>query len=196
MRTLLLFAFLFSALLAGCGGLELALPVDGTPTVQPTPGLEEDEPAGEARFNGICSYVWTSRAQPELTSLLAKEAVSADMLNVEINVFTYGENCVDIVSNTVYSYAPRQTNYSVSVDVNSIEDRRGMGDWVMRVSNLIEQTPGALVAGTAPGRLDVLFRDEANSLSLNLPVARVREHIQKGLRGSALLDALEHDQQP
>jgi hypothetical protein len=186
-------ALLAMALLAGCAVIARAIQTPAPDaTLIPTLVLDTIAPSLTVTpaDTPVCAYVEASKDAPEASSALTQAYRSADFANVDVRAEAYGENCIDTNTNRVASFSARQTDIYLSVPVQDIHDTQALGDWISRLVPVINLVPADQLPGPNPGNIAIQFTSAADTVNLWFPRQTAQGLIQKGLRGSALYEAL------
>lgn len=179
--------------LPGCTTLTRALQTPTPPaspiatlvlnTIAPSVTNTPPEPA-------VCAYVLVSKDAPDAAAMLNQAYRSANFSNIDVRAAAYGENCIDTNTNTVVSFSAMQTDVYLAVPVQDIHDEQALGDWIARLVPVIALVPANQLPGPNPGNILVQFTNASGMATLWFPRKTAQDLIQKGVRGSALYEAL------
>jgi hypothetical protein len=182
-------------LLAACGGRQptpVAETAVQTATVEVTPSPEPSVTPTE--YTGLCAYVWANQLLTAETIALSQAVRAAGLTEVEAQATAYGENCVDMSSNAVISFSAQQTDFFFDVAVSDASDTQVLGQWVVVVFDILKNFQPGVVPGVNPGRVEIVFQDGKRIEAIAISQTRGRELIARGLRGSALYEAVLREQ--
>ncbi len=114
--------------------------------------------------------------------------------NVSARLQSYGENCIDANTNKIVNFTPMETDFNLTIQVESLDDAEALGDQLAVVLPVLRNFPADTFPGPNPGRVFVTFNAGGQLQSLSFDMMQAGEALDKGLTGSALLEAL--GQQP
>lgn len=187
----LLALIVLSLLLAGCIGQPGLLAASAT--VSPAPATLIPSPVvtvTPTAYKGLCAYVWANQPLVEESIALGQAVRAAGFTQVESRAAAYGENCVDMGSNAIVQFIPRQTDFFFDIAVSDATNAQAMGEWVLPLFDILKEFPPGVVPGVNPGGVEMFFQDGARTAVISFSLSRGRELISQGLRGSALYEAL------
>lgn len=194
LSALLLAALFVVAGLTGC--VEVARTTQ-TPTpkatlIPTTPILETltSSPVATSVVTPVCAYVEASKDAPDASAAITQAYRSANITHVDVRAEAVGENCIDTNTNRVASFSTRQTDIYLLVPVQDIHDTQALGDWISRLVPLIETVPADQLPGPNPGNIAIQFTNGTDEVNLWFPRQTAQGLLQKGIRGSALYEAL------
>jgi hypothetical protein len=177
-------------LLTGCGSLaaRTLIPVSTltAPVVSPVPIDMETAPAVEVE----CAFVWSNRTLVEEAQQVDAAFMEAGMSPVEVQASAYGEDCLDSETNQVVRFTPMQTDFYLTIPVESTADVQQMGDWVERSMRVLESFPPGQVPGPNPGYVGITFGDGTETVNLWFLRSQAKSLMDEGLRGGELFEAL------
>ncbi len=183
--------YLFIALvilLAGCSGAQAVPTSTAVLSSSQTPGFQITLTPTE--YQGVCSFVWANRAQPDISIQLKKAFRDASLPEVDVDASAYGENCLDISTNSVVYFTPTQTDLSMTVVVDDTSNTSVMGEWIIKIYGVLENLQPGTLPGSKLGNLQVQYEDTKALVSLNFTHKQGQDAIKQGLRGTRLFDAL------
>ena len=145
-----------------------------TPTLTPTPSI-----IITPTYEG-CYYVWANQSLPEITEKL-EAAIRALQPTASANASAFGENCV--YANGHSTFGAMETDFYVTLSIESRKDEDAMGNWITQVMPVIDQLAG--VPGGS-GFVEFTFQDnEPSPLVVRVPVYKYKTEAQ-GLTGAKL----------
>ncbi|GAP05834.1 hypothetical protein ATHL_00675 [Anaerolinea thermolimosa] len=190
-----------AAVLTGCRfPVELFFAPDSPPPSQintaPLPSLQGgSQPVeNEATLTPTslpCAYAWAEQSLPDLTAEVQRALDVAGLNRVEALAVAYGENCVDTLNNQVVSFSVMETDFYFTVVVEDTGNREALGNLIYQLLLITEQFPPGKAPGPNPGLLTVLFQDEKQNVQVRAKLVDALAAKTRGLRGSALLEALQ-----
>lgn len=138
-----------------------------------------------------CAYAWTEQSLPDLTAEVQQALDAAGLNRVEALAVAYGENCVDTLNNQVVSFSVMETDFYFTAVVEDIGNREALGNLAYQLLSILEQFPPGKAPGPNPGLFTILFQDEKQNVQVRLKLVDAQAAKTRGLRGSALIDALQ-----
>ncbi len=130
-----------------------------------------------------CSFIWGSKELPELSQKF-NAALQEFSLNASGLAYAFGENCV--YPDGRQSFGALETDFRVRVIIKTVRDEAALGDWIMRVMQVVLALPQADLEGPQPGRVDFDFRvPDPAEIRVRVPIDVYRSDAQ-GLRGIEL----------
>lgn len=162
------------------------------PTAIPTLALDISTPAitNTPSDPSLCAYVLVSKDAPDVTAIITQAYRNANFTDVDARAAAYGENCIDTNTNRVVSFSAMQTDIYLAVPVQDTQDIQALGNWIFRLVPVINQVSAGQLPGPKPGNIGVQFKSSGGVVNLWFPRKMAQDLIQKGVRGSALYDAL------
>ncbi|GAB4501646.1 MAG: hypothetical protein Fur0035_11890 [Anaerolineales bacterium] len=167
-----------------------------TPAASETPPATETAisaesspaPAGESASAG-CAYVWASQPLAETSAALHASLLASGLEVESAAASAYGENCVD-ASGAVVSFAAMQTDYSVGLRVDNLQDKARLGEKLYLVLlNLQARFPVGSTPGPNPGQLTLIFSAPEGETRLNFSRAALSAALEAGKTGEEMLVA-------
>lgn len=149
-RTTLASFLLFALVLCAC-----SIPI---PSTQPVPATET-APASPTPTTSpeahICAYQWAYQDLPELSSSF-QQSVQALQFEALASAFAFGENCV-LPDGTITRFTPMETDFNITLQVAEVTDENILGEWIVKVIQVIESIPADQTVGPRPGRVSITF---------------------------------------
>jgi hypothetical protein len=170
------------------GGLRImtATPTPPAPFAFEIPTLEEPAPSQDA-----CGFQWASQPLPELSaavqSLLQKASLPVEAASAE----AYGENCLYANGEVAY-FAAMQTDYHLTLQVQSLQDEQTLGDLLYTAIQVLRQIPPQVTPGENPGLISVTLQAGQETQHFQFKedfAARLQE---EGQSGAAFYQALQN----
>lgn len=134
---------------------------------QPTSGFSTVAPSGPQG----CGYQWANQGLPGLSKEFQK---SLQLLQPEAqaNAFVFGESCVYQDGSSVF--LPMETDFSVTLQVRDLSDDSELGEWIVRVMEVVEAIPSDQIVGPRPGRVNLVFHSNGQEERINFSIDRYR----------------------
>ncbi len=130
---------------------------------------------------------------PELGAQVQAQLVAARITDVSVAAYALGENCMD-ANNQVNHFSPMTANFDLTLSVPDLKDRVTIGNRLATVFMiLINQYPRPSSPPGIPNwQIKVVVKQGNQSIaSPTIFPDQIAQWVKQGLRGAALLDALE-----
>ena len=165
-------------------GLVLCACSINIPAPQPAP-ISTTEAAPDLQN---CGYQWAYQDLPELSSRF-QQSIQELQPEAQASAFTFGENCV-LPDGTIARFLPMETDFNVTLQVADVTDENELGEWIVKVMQVIEDIPDDQIVGPRPGRVSMTFQSSASQQVVNfyidqyqnLPVGLSNAEIYQSLR--------------
>ena len=128
----------------------------GTPHIdQPPDGQITAEPPASSDPEQ-CAYQWAQQDLPELSSVF-QGALQAHEPEAQGSAFAFGENCLRN-DGTIASFSAMETDFNITLQVSDLTNESDLGDWIVKVMQVIAEIPPDLIQGPRPGRVNIAFQ--------------------------------------
>jgi multidrug efflux pump subunit AcrB len=135
-----------------------------------------------------CAYQWAYQDLPELSSSL-QGSIQALQAEAQANAFAFGENCVTS-DGTIVSFSAMETDFNVTLQVNDIANESDLGEWIVKVMQVITAIPAEQIVGPRPGRVSLTFQSSADQKVINFYIDQYQA-LPAGLSNSEIYQALQ-----
>ena len=152
-------------------------PPDGE--VTPVPSYPQD-----------CGYQWANQDLPELSSSFL-HAIQGLQPEAQANAFAFGEDCVH--TDGSITFLPMETDFNVTLQVSDLADEAVLGEWIVKVMQVIENIPPDQIVGPRPGRVSILFESNGERGGANFYIDQYRA-LPAGLSHTEIYQALKNAQ--
>jgi len=100
-----------------------------------------------------CGYQWAQHTLPELSSqfLQSMQALQPD---IQAGAFAFGEDC--IYADGTSTFVPMETDFNVTIPVSDTTEA-ALGEWIVKIMQVIEVIPPDQILGPRPGRVAITF---------------------------------------
>ena len=149
-----------------------------TPTSTITPGYTN------------CGWNWATQNLPELSAEIQAAMEAAGLTGVTARAEAYGENCFDPQTSEVRYFATRETDFKISIKVESLEDRPRLGELAEQVLIVLDSFPPGAMPGSNPGYVGIRFLVGSEELNLWFTVTDGEAARATRQHGAELLDEL------
>lgn len=103
-----------------------------------------------------CGYQWAQQSLPELSNQFM-QSMQALQPGAQGSAFVFGENCV--YADGTSTFIPMETDFNITIPVGDTTDTAALGEWVVRIMDVIENVPPDQIVGPRPGRVSILFEN-------------------------------------
>jgi hypothetical protein len=112
-----------------------------------------------------CGYQWAYQDLPELSSSF-QQSLQALQPESQATAFAFGENCI-LSDGSVGAFLPMETDFNVTLQVSDINNESNLGDWIVKVMQVIDSIPSGQILGPRPGRVTLAFQAGDNQKNLS-----------------------------
>lgn len=186
---------LLTLILAGCSRAGFSLEASPTsPATEPVPTLDTprvEQPPADAITDvppqpQECGYQWAYQDLPALSSNFLR-SIQAFQSEAQATAFAFGENCVH--SDGSATFIPMETDFNVTLQVPTLADEAALGEWIVKVMQVIESIPAEQIIGPRPGRVSILFASPDQQGGVNFYIDQYRD-LAAGLSEAEIYQAL------
>ncbi len=155
-------------------------------TDQPTESAVTDAPSNSQD----CGYQWAYKDLPDTASNF-QQSIQALQPGAQASAFGFGENCVHADGSS--KFLPMETDFNVTLQVSDLSDQATLGDWIVKVMQVIENIPADQIIGPRPGRVSIAFESNGQRQAINFYIDQYRS-LAAGLSGAEIYQALQTPQ--
>ena len=180
------FLFLVVVTLSACN--PPLTPTAFHPTATALPSLT---PSPVSSTNVECAFQWAQQELPELTTLLKQNLETVEQPNAEVRAYAFGENCIH--ADGQVNFLAKETDFDLALMVANPEDESELGDWIVKVMQVIKALPADQLKGSGPSRLSIEFvaDDQKNNLTF---FTNQYEALEPGLSSAEIFQKLKTPQ--
>jgi hypothetical protein len=135
-----------------------------------------------------CGYQWANQDLPELSSSF-QESIQGLQPDAQANAYAFGENCM-LADGSVGNFGAMETDFNVTLQVNDLANESDLGEWIVKVMQVIENIPKDQMVGPQPGRVSIIFQSNGDQKGINFYVNQYQE-LPAGLSASEIYQALQ-----
>ena len=155
-----------------------------------TPHIDQP-PDGEAmttapEYSG-CAYQWAYEDLPKLSSDF-QQSIQGLQAEAQASVFAFGENCV--YADGSATFTAMETDFNITLQVAVLANDAELGEWIVKVMQIIENIPQDQIVGPRPGRVSVAFQASSEQKFVNFYIDQYRA-LQSGLSNAEIYRALQ-----
>jgi hypothetical protein len=137
-----------------------------------------------------CGYQWAQQSLPELSSAF-QGSIQGLQPEALASAFAFGENCVH--TDGTVRFLPMETDFNVTLHVDDISNDSDLGEWIVKVMQVIQNIPPDQIVGPRPGRVAIGFDSSASQKFVNFYIDQYRA-LQPGLSNAEIYKALQAPQ--
>ena len=156
-----------------------------------TPPLEQP-PNGEITPTLLnlqdCGYQWANQALPELSRSF-QQSVQALQEGAKADAYVFGENCF-LSDGSFASFLPRETDFNVTLQVNTLKDESVLGSWIVKVMQIIIAIPREQLVGPLRGRVFLIFQAGGEQRAINFGIDQF-QNLPPNLSDAEIFQALQ-----
>jgi hypothetical protein len=138
-----------------------------------------------------CGYQWANQDLPELSSSF-QTSIQALQPGAQANAHAFGENCI-LADGTIGGFSAMEIDFNITLQVNDLTDESKLGEWIVKVMQVIEDIPQDQIVGPQPGRVSITFQANADQKVVNFYVNQFQA-LPAGLSNSEIYRALKNPQ--
>lgn len=158
------FLALFSLILIGACSLPLTPTAPATVTVTPT--------ATPPPY-GSCGYQWAYQDLPELSAEFQQDIRNINP-EAQAEAFAFGEDCIH-QDGTTRTFIPMETDFNITLQVSDISNETELGEWIVKVMQVVQNIPLDRIVGPRPGRISLAFQTGSDQKSINFYINQFQE---------------------
>jgi hypothetical protein len=152
-------------------------PPDGTGTIAPT-GSQG------------CAYRWAYQDLPDLSNEF-QSALQGLQPGATGYAIAFGEDCVHDDGSA--TFVPMETDFNITLPVDDTTNEAELGDWIVRVMQVIANIPPEKITGPRPGRVSLLFESGAERTGISFYIDQYQA-LPVNLDSSELFRTLQQSQ--
>ena len=95
-----------------------------------------------------------------------------------------------LADGSVGSFGAMETDFNVTLQVNDLANESDLGEWIVRVMQVIENIPPEQIAGPQPGRVSIIFQSNSDQKIVNFTIYQYQA-LASGLSNSEIYQALQ-----
>ena len=138
-----------------------------------------------------CGYQWANQDLPELSSSF-QESIQALQPEAQANAFAFGENCIRS-DGSIAGFSAMETDFNITLRVSDLTNESDLGEWIVKVMQVIANIPPDKIVGPRPGRVSIVFQSNGDQKAVNFYVNQYQE-LPTGLSNSEIYQSLQTPQ--
>jgi hypothetical protein len=127
---------------------------------------------------------------PDLSSRFL-QSIQALQPGAQANAFAFGENCVHADGST--TFLPMETDFNLTLQVSDLANEADLGEWIVKVMQIIENIPPGQISGPRPGRVSISFEVNGEKGGVTFYIGQYRT-LQAGLGNAEIYQTLKNSQ--
>lgn len=140
---------------------------------------------------GGCGYQWAYQDLPELSAEFQGKIQSLQP-EAQASASAFGEDCVH-QDGTTKTFIPMETDFNVSLQVSDLLNETDLGDWIVKVMQVIQNIPQDQIVGPRPGRVSIAFQSGSEQKYVNFYIDQYQA-LPSGLSSTEIYQALQTPQ--
>ena len=134
-----------------------------------------------------CGYQWAYQDMPELSSEFL-QSVQALQPGAQASAFGFGENCMHVDGTAIF--LPMETDFKVTIPLIDLSDPALLGEWIVKIMQVIKNIPPDQIIGPGPGRVSILFEANGENKGASFYIDQYRA-LDPGLSNAEIFQALQ-----
>ncbi len=147
-------------------------------------------PPTEPPTIGPCGFVWATQSLPQISQQLFERLQQAGLPVSAAHSEAYGENCV-YSDGTVARFAAMQTDYRVTLAVETLTDAEALGSLLEQTLEIIDGFPVGETPGPNPGYIGITFQAGETVENLWFQQTQSDALRAQGLGGQSLYESIK-----
>ena len=140
----------------------------GTPHIEQGPDGAVTVPPSSSQG---CAYQSAYQELPELSRQFVAMLQQVQS-EAQGNAYVFGENCIHEDGSA--TFLPMETDFNITLQVGNLSDEAALGDWIVKVMQIIEDIPPDQITGPGPGRVSVVFQSSGQEKAVNFYIDQYR----------------------
>lgn len=138
-----------------------------------------------------CGYQWANQELPELSGSF-QASIQALQPEAQASAHAFGENCV-LADGSMGGFGAMETDFNVTLNVNDLTNESELGEWIVKVMQVIQNIPPEQIMGPQPGRVSIVFQSNSDQKIVNFYINQYQS-LTPGLGGLEIYQALQTPQ--
>ena len=140
---------------------------------------------------GECGYQWAYQDLPELSAKFQQDIQNLQQ-EAQAKAFAFSEDCVhqDGITRT---FLPMETDFNITLQVSDLADESTLGEWIVKVMQVVENIPQDKIAGPRPGRVSIAFQAGSDQKFVTFYINQYQE-LPTDLSGAEIFQTLQTPQ--
>ncbi|HUF00121.1 MAG TPA: hypothetical protein VMN99_12765 [Anaerolineales bacterium] len=157
-----------------------------------SPGISSPQPQTDQPPNPqACGYQWATQDLPELSSSF-QQSIQELQPEAQANAYTFGENCV-LSDRSIAGFSAMETDFNITLQVTDVANESDLGEWIVKVMQVIGSIPPERIVGPRPGRVSITFQTNSDQKIVNFYINQFQD-LPSNLSSSEIYQALQTPQ--
>jgi hypothetical protein len=162
----------------------------GTPHIDQPPDSEGQITAAPPNPQD-CGYQWAYQDLPELSSTF-QQSIQELQAEAQAYAYAFGENCIRS-DGSIAGFSAMETDFNITLQVNDIANVSDLGEWIVKVMQIITAIPAEQIVGPRPGRVSIVFESGTEQKIINFYIDQYQA-LPAGLNNAEIFQALQTPQ--
>ena len=184
MKNFLLELYSLTLILTAC-----SLPL--TPTSPPQTVTSTVTATATLPSYGGCGYQWAYQDLPELSAEFQQDIQNLQP-GAQAKAFAFGEDCIH-GDGTTRTFVPMETDFNITLQISDLSDESTLGEWIVKVMQVVENIPPNRIVGPRPGRISLAFQSGSDQKHVSFYINQYQE-LPSGLSNAEIYQALQTPQ--
>ena len=136
---------------------------------------------------GGCGYQWAYKDLPEL-SVQFLQSIQVLQSDAQANAFAFGEDCVH--ADGTRTFIAMETDFNITLQISDLSNEADLGEWIVKVMQVIEDIPADQIVGPRPGRVTLIFQSNGQQQGINFYIDQYQA-LPAGLSNAEIYRALQ-----
>jgi hypothetical protein len=163
-----------------------SLPLTPTSTPPPIPATVTATATLPSPYGG-CGYQWAYQDLPELSAEF-QQTIQGLQPEAQAKAFAFGEDCVH-ADGTTKTFIPMETDFNITLQVSDLSDENALGEWIVKIMQVVENIPPDQIVGPRPGRVSIIFQASTDQKDVNFYINQYQD-LPSGLSNAEIYQAL------
>lgn len=138
-----------------------------------------------------CGYQWAEQDLPELSASF-QASIQELQSEAQANAYAFGENCLH-EDGSIGGFSAKETDFNITLQVNDLTNESDLGEWIVKVMQVIENIPQDQIVGPQPGWVNIIFQSNNDQKIINFYVNQYQD-LPAGLSGAEIYQSLQTPQ--
>jgi hypothetical protein len=135
-----------------------------------------------------CGYQWAYQDLPELSGSF-QQSLQSLQPEAQATAFAFGENCI-LSDGSVGGFLPMETDFNITLQVSDLNNESDLGEWIVKVMQVITEIPPEQIVGPQPGRISLTFQSGGNEKNVTFYINQYQE-LPSGLSAAEIFQQLQ-----
>ena len=146
------------------GACSPSLPSTEATPVPPTTSPPTEQAETLTSLDPNCGYQWAYEDLPELSADFS-QAIQELQPGAQASAFAFGEDCV--YADGSKKFLAMETDFNITLQVTDLANEDALGEWIVKVMQIILNIPKEKIVGPRPGRVSIIFQSGDRNEGIN-----------------------------